>query len=165
MATTGRETVGPGQVIGSDWGNDVWDQSVQCFDSAADRDTQYPSPHAGSLAWLNDSHKMTLHNGTAWQNATALFLNQVGVPYAGSIGILTATSFPVSFVAGDATMNLSGTFSSITHAHLQATTSEPVGVAVRDYTPGTLSFFARDLNAVAVNTTLNCALLIIGVLL
>ena len=53
MATTGRKQVGPGQTISSVWGNQVWDDSVQCFNSDADRpqaSTVEPAPGVGVVA-------------------------------------------------------------------------------------------------------------------
>jgi hypothetical protein len=63
---TGRKTVAPGQVVASDWGNTVWDQSVQTFASAADRATQFPAPKAGAVTWLDDVKRIEVFNGTAW---------------------------------------------------------------------------------------------------
>jgi hypothetical protein len=63
---TGRRTVAPGQDIASDWGNTVWDQSVQQFASAADRSTQFPAPKAGAVSWLDDVKQLETYNGTAW---------------------------------------------------------------------------------------------------
>ena len=67
MATTGRRTVAPGQVVASDWGNTVWDQSVQQFDSAAQRATQYPAPKLGSISWLEDKGRLEKYNGGRWE--------------------------------------------------------------------------------------------------
>lgn len=57
---TGREQVAPGQTVASNWGNDVWDQSVQCFTNGADRDNQYPSPHPGSVAYMEDTQLLVI---------------------------------------------------------------------------------------------------------
>ena len=65
MATTGRKQVGPGQTISSVWGNQVWDQSIQCFNSDADRLTQYPNPHPGAVWYLADTGILQMWNGTA----------------------------------------------------------------------------------------------------
>jgi hypothetical protein len=67
MATTGRIVVAPGQTIDAvGWGQPVWDQSVQCFDSAADRDNQWPAPHAGSMCYTADTRTLWQHDGTSW---------------------------------------------------------------------------------------------------
>jgi len=67
MPTKGRVQVAPGQVIqSSQWGNPLWDQSVQCFANAADRATQYPAPHEGSLSFLEDTKRLDKYAGGAW---------------------------------------------------------------------------------------------------
>jgi hypothetical protein len=70
---TGRRVVAPGQQIASDWGNKAWDQTVQCFASAADRDTQFPtaSLHPGAITYQEDSKQVTIWNGSAWRAAAA----------------------------------------------------------------------------------------------
>ena len=62
----GRKTVAPGQVVSSDWGNTVWDQSVQVFASSADRATQYPNPHEGATSWLEDVKRLDVYAAGAW---------------------------------------------------------------------------------------------------
>jgi hypothetical protein len=62
----GHQVVAPGQTVASDWGNHVWDQSVQCFASAADRDTQYPTPHAGAVCYTIDTGMIWVHRAGAW---------------------------------------------------------------------------------------------------
>lgn len=54
MATAGRETVAPGEIVASDWGNAVWDHTIQAFDSAAARDAQFPAPQVGAVVYLAD---------------------------------------------------------------------------------------------------------------
>lgn len=67
MATTGRKQVAPGGVIQSaEWGNPLWDHSVQCFNSAADRANQFPTPQRGAVTWLDDVARLEWWNGTAW---------------------------------------------------------------------------------------------------
>jgi len=64
---TGRIIVAPGQTIESaTWGNPVWDQSVQCFDSAASRATQFPTPHAGAVTFLADVGRLEVWLGSVW---------------------------------------------------------------------------------------------------
>jgi hypothetical protein len=66
MAAAGRRTVAPGQNIASDWGNVVWDQSVQRFDTAAQRASQWAAPTEGALSWLDDSKALQMYRGGAW---------------------------------------------------------------------------------------------------
>ena len=83
---TGRVQVSPGQTISSaSWGNPIWDQSVNCFASAADRDTQWPSPHDGSVAFQADTQTLWVHKAGAWHG---LPMGVVGV----AIGPTTAVS-------------------------------------------------------------------------
>ena len=44
LAVAGRVVVAAGDIVASAWGNQVWDQSVNAFTSAADRDAQWASP-------------------------------------------------------------------------------------------------------------------------
>jgi len=64
---TGRKTVVVGQVIDPvQWGNPLWDQSIQTFASAAARTAQFPAPLQGAVTWLEDSKRLEVFNGTAW---------------------------------------------------------------------------------------------------
>lgn len=65
-ANSGRIVVAPGQSISSAWGNTVFDQSVICFASAADRDAQWPAPHAGAVCYTLDQRRVHVHDGTTW---------------------------------------------------------------------------------------------------
>jgi len=84
---TGRKSVAPGQVVASDWGNLVWDQSIQCFTSAADRDNQYPvsAAHPGALCYLEDAKQIQVFTNGAWKVAGADISTTgtvlAGVPY------------------------------------------------------------------------------------
>jgi hypothetical protein len=69
-AGQGRVTVAPGQTIGSGWGNSVWDQSVNGFTSAADRDAQWPAPQPGAVCWLDDVKAVYVYTGAAWVRQT-----------------------------------------------------------------------------------------------
>lgn len=62
-AGQGRIVVAPGQTIGSGWGNSVWDQSVNAFATAQDRDAQWPAPQDGAVCYLKDTK--------VWQGYTA----------------------------------------------------------------------------------------------
>jgi hypothetical protein len=71
MATTGRIVVAPGQTIDAvGWGQPVWDQSVQCFDSPADRDNQYAAPHDGAVCFTADT-------GTLWVRRSGVWVPQL----------------------------------------------------------------------------------------
>ena len=79
---TGRKTVAPGQVVASDWGNTVWDQSVQQFDSAAVRDTQFPAPLDGAMCYLADIKQIQVRVSGAWKVAGS-DVTILGTPIAG----------------------------------------------------------------------------------
>ena len=65
-APIGRLQVGPGQTVDSDWGNTVFDQSVQVFASAADRNTQWPAPLVGAVSFLQDTQLLYLRTPGGW---------------------------------------------------------------------------------------------------
>ena len=85
----GRTTVGPGQVIGSDWGNTVWDQSIQTFASSADRATQYPAPHEGAAAWLEDTNRLDVWDGSQWRT---VLLGSTGTRTFSASSVVTTNS-------------------------------------------------------------------------
>ena len=66
-AVTGRLTVNPGDPIVSSWGNTTYDQTVECFASTADRDTQWPTPHDGAICYTGDTGTLWLRRAGAWQ--------------------------------------------------------------------------------------------------
>lgn len=74
MATKGRVQVAPGQTIASaDWGNPLWDQSIQCFDTLADANNQFPaaSRHPGAMIYTDDTDSLYLWLGARWQQLSA----------------------------------------------------------------------------------------------
>jgi hypothetical protein len=104
-ATTGRKQIAPGQVIQSaEWGNPLWDQSVQCFQSAADRATQYPTPHNAAISWLEDKQRLEKWLNGRWEQlppaafiGNGVFLQIV--PYVGQ---------PVARITGAQTLTTDG---------------------------------------------------------
>ena len=74
-APTGRVQVSPGQTISSaSWGNPVWDQSINCFATTADRDTQWPTPHEGSECYTVDTGSPWVYRSGAWHGRPRGFL-------------------------------------------------------------------------------------------
>jgi hypothetical protein len=61
LATTGRLVVNSGDTILAQWGNTTYDQTNQCFDNAAQRDTQWPAPQKGARCYTDENG-----NGTMW---------------------------------------------------------------------------------------------------
>lgn len=81
MATTGRIQVAPGQTISSStFGNAVWDQSINCFASTADRDTQWPSPHEGSHCVTVDTGSRWVYRSGAWHGIPMGYVAQIVGP-------------------------------------------------------------------------------------
>lgn len=67
MASTGRQTVAPGQTIASQWGNLVWDQSINCFDTVGARDTQWPAPADGASCYIVATRTLYNRQSGAWR--------------------------------------------------------------------------------------------------
>lgn len=78
----GRRQVGPGQTIAADWGNAVWDQSVQTFTSAADRDNQFPNPQRGAVTYLEDLDRVEIRGATSWMAIAQSNLTSIRVGQA-----------------------------------------------------------------------------------
>ena len=105
---TGRQTVAPGQTIASQWGNLVWDQSIQDFATVADRGSQHPSPKPGNAAWLEDTKTLTIWTGTNWQNVMISLAGSGGAVSIQSQNTVVTTNsgagfsvtFPVAFPVG-----------------------------------------------------------------
>lgn len=88
-AAIGRVQVSPGQSISSSsWGNPVWDQSVNVFNTAADRDSQWPTPHEGSMCYQLDSHTPWMYRSGAWH----------GIPL-GIVGFATGPTSQTDYTA------------------------------------------------------------------
>jgi len=63
----GRKTVAPRQTIQSQWGNWVWDQSVQSFTDRIQRASQFPAPTKGAPTSLDDwPGALHVWDGTGW---------------------------------------------------------------------------------------------------
>ncbi|HEY2303247.1 MAG TPA: hypothetical protein VGH66_15210 [Acidimicrobiales bacterium] len=65
-ASTGRLVVHPGDVIASVWGNTTYDQTVQVYDTAAARDSQWPTPKDGAVCYTVDTGTLWLRRAGAW---------------------------------------------------------------------------------------------------
>jgi hypothetical protein len=66
-APIGRLTVNTGDDILASWGNTTFDQSVECFASNTDRDTQWPSPHDGAACYTVDTATFWVRLAGVWQ--------------------------------------------------------------------------------------------------
>lgn len=65
----GHLTVAPGQTIASAWGNTVFDQSVNCFTSAQDRDAQWAAPQDGAMCFTTDTQTYYQRENGQWRAA------------------------------------------------------------------------------------------------
>jgi hypothetical protein len=74
---TGRLSVNPGDEIQSVWGNTTFDQTMQCYASAADRDAQWAAPHDGALAYTVDTGTGWLRKAGAWVGFTSRYPSTV----------------------------------------------------------------------------------------
>ena len=175
MATTGRKQVAPGQLIQSSaWGNPLWDQSIQCFNSAADRDNQYPAAswHAGAHVWLDDVKQVQVYTGSGWRVVHAE-LGTSGNVLAG-VAFSAATHRQVTWVFrtsvttnafGQVNVPVSGLFLGYMAAHVQP--YNRAWFATIDFSnPPSLSAFLlvmRDTTGnVAANQAVDLAATVIG---
>jgi hypothetical protein len=84
-AAIGRVQVSPGQSISSSsWGNPVWDQSVNVFNTAADRDSQWPTPHEGSVCYQLDSHTPWVYRSGVWRGLPLGSMGAASGPTSGA---------------------------------------------------------------------------------
>ena len=90
-APIGRIQVGPGQIVDSDWGNTVFDQSVQTFASAADRTGQWPAPHVGAMSYLQDTNTLQVKMPAGWQSVTDATSSEVERFMAGTQNVGTGS--------------------------------------------------------------------------
>jgi hypothetical protein len=68
----GRIIVNPGDVIESAWGNATYDQTVQVYNSDADRTSQWPTPLPGAVSYLLDSASLWVRTAAGvWKGIPA----------------------------------------------------------------------------------------------
>ena len=56
-----------GEIVSSDWGNDVRDRSLQRYANGAERTALVPTPAAGDFAFMEDSGIVHVYYSGAWQ--------------------------------------------------------------------------------------------------
>ena len=61
-----------GEVISSDWGNDIRDRSIQRYANLAERSATHPTPVDGDLAFMEDTGLVYVYYASAWQRIGAL---------------------------------------------------------------------------------------------
>jgi hypothetical protein len=170
MAPTGRKQVAPGQLIQSSaWGNPLWDQSVQCFASPADRANQYPNPHPGAVSFCEDFGTLDVYRGGKWQPILAKFLLSTGQVPTQSVVVASGVSL-TSNVYGQLILPHTGVtlaaIDAVSCIHWTADTAlAPVWFqmyATTQYTD-TVMVVARNVaGAIVANTTFNVFYTIYG---
>lgn len=138
---TGRVTVAPGQTVASSWGNTVFDQSVMCFASSAQRDAQYPpgSRHPGAVTYQEDTKQLTLWDGTQWRTVPAGTVwgfarraTEQSVPSDGWVQVLLDTSEGTSglFVGNGFTLPVAGVYAASWQVAVNLTGTAPGSVNI-----------------------------------
>ena len=56
-----------GEVVASEWGNDIRDRTVQRYANQADLDAKLATPNAGDMAWVDDDGFMQIYDGVSWK--------------------------------------------------------------------------------------------------
>jgi hypothetical protein len=90
-APVGHLVVAPGQTVASNWGNALWDQSVNAFASAADRDNQWPAPPAAAMAYTQDTRTLWQFDGTSWLTMRVNYPMELKTLAATRVDIATRT--------------------------------------------------------------------------
>ncbi len=55
-----------GEVVASEWGNQIRDRTLQRYADEAERDTQAPTPSQGDMAYIEASGEVQVFNGSRW---------------------------------------------------------------------------------------------------
>ena len=55
-----------GEVVASQWGNEIRDRTIQRYATDADVTTQNPTPQVGDMAYVDATGHLQVYNGTAW---------------------------------------------------------------------------------------------------
>jgi hypothetical protein len=89
--------VAPLGTIASAWGNEIRDEVVTPFTNAAQRASQWTSPHEGAFSYLQDTNTFEYWNGSAWTGLPG------GSPTGAAGGVLGGTYPNPSFAVDMAT--------------------------------------------------------------
>jgi hypothetical protein len=57
----------PFPIRSQEWGNVLWDQSVNCFADPTDRNAQWPAPHEGALCYLESTARLYVFTSGTWR--------------------------------------------------------------------------------------------------
>ena len=88
-------------MIASVWGNTTYDQTVQAYDTAAARDSQWPTPKDGAHAYTLDTGTVWVRRAGAWKMVPLGFIAAATGPASqtdagAGLTSLVALSFPVT---------------------------------------------------------------------
>jgi hypothetical protein len=98
---TGRIQVAPGQtIVSAGWGNPLWDHSVQCFASAADRANQFPNPQPGAVSFTEDTRTLWVYASGAWVPLQFGSLAASGTATVNVTAVNVEATVAVTFPAG-----------------------------------------------------------------
>jgi hypothetical protein len=141
-AATGRLTVNPGDKVASTWGNTTFDQTMEVFASASQRDAQWPTPHDGAVCYTIDVQLPWVRRAGAWQvlygppppvstGALQTFADQSGEIWVAKPGVYAgawrrARDVLAGLYLRNAAFSLSSTSAVIAHDALQA--GDPYGL-------------------------------------
>jgi hypothetical protein len=134
LAATGRVQVSPGQTISSaSWGNPVWDQSVNCFASPTDRDSQWPSPHDGSVCYTADLGFLWVRRAGVWRGLPTGVLAQASSVANSPSTTTNVTWFSAPAVSTDGVRRLKISYTAFLNA---GTANDVVNVRLMDGATG-----------------------------
>ena len=83
-----------GEVISSDWGNDIRDRTVQRYATTAERTTEHGAPIPGDLAYMEDTGDVDIFHAGTWRH--------LGPP-VGAVQMLAGGSVPVGWLVCNGT--------------------------------------------------------------
>jgi hypothetical protein len=135
---TGRIQVAPGQtIVSAGWGNPLWDHSVQCFASAADRANQFPNPQPGAMSFTEDTKTLWVYVNGAWtqigMGATASGNLQVPITAGAGFSAPVAVTFPAGRFSAPPN-GVASCYSNSYFAFVYPPTTSGFQVAIRLYT-------------------------------
>jgi hypothetical protein len=143
---TGRIQVAPGQtIVSAGWGNPLWDHSVQCFASAADRANQFPAPQPGAVSFTEDTRTLWVYVNGAWVPVptTASAAGSLVISVSNSASGTATVTFPAGrFTSPPSVVVVSNRSDYFGFMGTPTAASTTLGVAHRDGTVGTNSITA-----------------------
>ena len=93
LAAAGR-LVAPGQPVASAWGNTTFDQTQNVFQSAADRDAQWPAPKDGARCFTLDKGYEWVRRAGVWVDPAGYWIQAWQAIYTASAGGIVTGNYP-----------------------------------------------------------------------